>query len=419
MPTAPDPSPEVGRRRRLRRMKVIATAILAVAAAVYALTFIPDGGAHGVSGYVRAAAEAAMIGGLADWFAVTALFRHPLGLPIPHTALIPARKDALGRALESFVGDNFLTADALRERIAAAGVARRAGTWLETPEHADRIAAEAGHVGAAAMRALQDASLHDVLALGLRERLGRESVAARVGAVLVPLVEAGGHEPAVDLVAGRIRRWLMESPDALLEVIEQCAPGWSPQFVDRLIARRIHAAALRIVAEIEADRAHPLRRRIDSLALRAARRLRDDPAVQARFDRRVRRAVEHPDTARSLGAILDAGREALADHLDRDGELVNRLSTAVRAAGTRLRTDEGWIEIVNGGAARAAQYVADNYRAELTRIISDTVDRWDGRDTARRIELLAGRDLQYIRINGAVVGALAGVAIHALSSPWV
>jgi uncharacterized membrane-anchored protein YjiN (DUF445 family) len=412
---SPALSPNAERLRRLRRMKAGATSLLVAAGVVYGLTYLSHHGGVGVLGFVRAGAEAAMVGGLADWFAVTALFRRPLGLPIPHTALIPERKDALGRSLQDFVGEYFLTEEALQSRLVAAEVPQRLGRWLADPDHAERIAAEVGSLAAAALRIVEDSDLEAVVASGIRERMARESVAARVGALAVPVLEAGGHHAVLDLVLERIRRWLTESPDALITLVEQLAPGWSPHFLDRAIARRVHAAAARIAGEVVADPHHPLRQQLDDQLLRFARRVRDDPATQRRLDAAATRLLDHPETGRSLRALLEAGREVLAEQLSRDGELRARISTAIGNAGRRLQRDERWQQAIDRWAATAANYVAVHYRDEITRIITDTIDRWEGRDAARRIELHIGRDLQFIRINGAVVGAVAGVVIHAVT----
>jgi uncharacterized membrane-anchored protein YjiN (DUF445 family) len=406
---------DVLRRRRLRRMKTGATALLVVAAIGYGLTYLAASGGSGFLGFVRAATEAAMIGGLADWFAVTALFRHPLGLPIPHTALIPERKAALGRSLEDFVGEYFLTKDVLEERLATAGVPQRLGAWLADEQRSQRIAAEAGTLAAAALRAVRDADLEEVLARGLRERLDADSVAARAGALAVPILEAGGHHAVLDLLLVHLRQWLEQSPDVLIALVEQLAPGWSPHFVDRAIARRVHAAATRSVVDVLADPSHPLRRQLDARLLGFARKLRDDPATQRRVDAAARRLLDHPETGHSLRALLETGREVLADQLGREGELRTRIGTAVREVGERLQRDQRWQHAVDRAAGLVANYVADHYRDEITQVITDTIDRWDGRDAARRIELHIGRDLQFIRINGAVVGAVAGVLIHAVT----
>lgn len=393
-------------------MKAGATAILVAAAVVYGLTFLSSRGGAGALGYVRAAAEAAMIGGLADWFAVTALFRRPLGLPIPHTALIPARKDALGRSLQDFVGEYFLTPDVLVARIEAAAVPGRVGAWLADADRANRLAAEAGSIAAAALRVIERTELESVVADALRERLEREPVAGRLGALAVPVLAAGGHHALLDVILERLHGWLTASPDALVALVEQLAPEWSPRFLDRVIARRIHAAAARITAEVAADRHHPLRRRLDADLLRVARRVRDDPDSQARLDAAIRRALEYPETVRSLRALLEAGRELVAEQLSKDSDLRTRIVSAIRGAGERLQRDARWQRAVDRWATAAVNYVALHFRDEITRVITDTVDRWEGRDAARRIELHIGRDLQFIRINGAVVGAAAGVVIH-------
>ncbi|HVV29333.1 MAG TPA: DUF445 domain-containing protein [Mycobacteriales bacterium] len=405
------------RRNRLRRMKAVATGLLVVAAAVYAATYQVDGGGTGGWGYLRAAAEAAMVGGVADWFAVTALFRHPLGLPIPHTALIPRRKDSLGRSLQSFIGENFLTPAALSSQLQDADIAGRAGRWLADPGHAARVAKEGADAAAAALRLLRDGDLRDLAMHLLQARLALASPAAPVGRTLDALVRAGGHRAALDRAITGLHHWLVIAADDVIALLERAAPAWSPAFVDRPVARRLHRELTRVLAEIEADPDHPLRARVDDFLLQLAHDLSHDPKVARGFDQAVHRLATRPAVRAAVGDLLTSGREQLAAALSEPASsLHRRLAENVREVGMRLQADAGWHSSFEDAVIRAGTYLAMHYRDDLTRIIADTVSRWDGPQAARRIELHVGRDLQFIRINGAVVGALAGLLIHAVTS---
>ncbi|MGH3745198.1 MAG: DUF445 domain-containing protein, partial [Mycobacteriales bacterium] len=230
------PPLQAGRVRRLRRMKAGATGLLVVAAALYVLTLEVHGGGRGAWGYLRAASEAGMVGGLADWFAVTALFRRPLGLPIPHTAIIPTRKDDIGHSLEEFVGTNFLSEAVVRDRVAAARVPHRLGAWLADPAHAARVADETAVAVAGALRVLRDDDVQAVLGRAALGRISSVSVGPWVGQLAEPLLADGVHHRLVDVAVTRLAAWLRQDADHVVAVIARQAPDWAPGFLDRPVA---------------------------------------------------------------------------------------------------------------------------------------------------------------------------------------
>jgi uncharacterized membrane-anchored protein YjiN (DUF445 family) len=404
------------RRRDLVRMKSTATGLLLLAAAVYLLARrAEDSGAPAWVGFVRAAAEAGMVGGLADWFAVTALFRRPLGLPIPHTAIIPTRKDALGRSLSDFVGANFLSEQVVRDRLRQAEVTRRLGRWLTAPAHAERVTTELAAVLRGAVAVLRDEDVRAVLEPAVLRRLAELPVGPTLGRLLAEVVAGKAHYRLVDLVVTAAEDWLRANRAAVLDIVMSQAPAWSPEFLDRQVASRVHAEVLRVAGEVRADRDHPMRVGLDRLLARLADDLRHDPATIARAGEVVSTLVQRDEVRRAFGDLVAAGRRLLLEMVDDPtGELRTRLTTGLVDLGRRLDTDDALRTRVDGWAADVAGYVVTHYRDELTRTITDTVDRWDGAETARKVELQVGRDLQFIRINGTVVGALAGVAIHAV-----
>ena len=407
-------TPDEQRRRGLVRMKTNAGALLLAAAAVYALTFRLDDA--GWVGFVRAAAEAGMVGGLADWFAVTALFRHPLGLPIPHTAIIPTRKDALGRSLSDFVGANFLAEQVIRERLGQAEVGARVGRWLAADENADRVTAELATLVRGAVAVLRDEDVQAVLEPVLRRRLAAVPVGPTLGRLLGEIVADGSHHGLVDLVAAAADDWLRANRDLVVDVVARQAPAWSPEFIDRRVAARVYAELLRLTGEVRHDPAHPVRGTLDRLLARFADDLRHDPATIAKASSVLAALLDEPEVRRALGDLIAAGRRLLLELIDDPAsELRSRLTGGLAALGRRLAADPELRSKVDGWVADAAAYVVVHYRDELTRTITDTVARWDGAETARKVELQVGRDLQFIRINGTVVGALAGVAIHAVT----
>jgi uncharacterized membrane-anchored protein YjiN (DUF445 family) len=402
------------RRRNLIRMKASATGLLIAAAIVYVVTSRVGGG--GWVGFVRAAAEAGMVGGLADWFAVTALFRRPLGLPIPHTAIIPTRKDALGRNLSDFVGANFLSEQVVRDRIQRAEVSRRVGGWLADRQHALRVTGEAATVLRGAVGVLRDEDVHAVLEPILRRRLAQVPVGPALGRLLGEVVADGAHHQLVDLLAAAAYDWLRDNRKTVVDVVVSQAPAWSPEFVDRRVAARVYSELVRVAGDVKADPEHPVRTTLDRLLAIFAENLRTDPDTIARASAVFSGLLDEPEVRRAFRDMVGAARRLLLEMVDDPGsELRTRFTDGLIDLGHRLETEPALRSKVDGWLSDAAAYVVTHYRDELTRTITDTVERWDAAETSRRIELQVGPDLQFIRINGTVVGALAGVVIHAIT----
>lgn len=398
------------RRRRLRRMRILATSLLALAALVYVFTV----GHGGWLGYVNAAAEAGMVGALADWFAVTALFKRPLGLPIPHTAIIPTRKAALGESLQEFVTDNFLRPELVRERIVDAEMAARAGIWLQHDDHAHRVVTEGSRIFAHALDRISRGDVQAVLEEAILPKLAAEPLAATAGELIAEIVDDGAHAGLVDLVATELHRWLAGNEHQVAVLVEARAPWWTPQWLDEKVAQRVHLEAMHWVAEIRDDRDHHARRVLDDWLRQLARDLQHDPQTQAHAEELKTRLLAQPQLAASSVAIWDGLRRALVASLqDADGLLRRRTVEELVLFGRQLVDDRRISGRIDEVLADIAAYAVEHYGNEVATIISATVNRWDGYETSRRIELHVGRDLQFIRINGTIVGSLAGLAIHA------
>ncbi|MFG1621251.1 DUF445 domain-containing protein [Kribbella sp. NPDC049227] len=400
------------RRRGLRQMRSVALSLLLLAAVIYVATLHRDGG----WAYLNAAAEAAMVGALADWFAVTALFRRPLGLPIPHTAIVPTRKDSLAESLEQFVTENFLSQEVVAEKMRTAEVSRRAGEWLTTGTHAERIVAEGARTIGAALPRLGDEDVAAFVRGSLLPRFVQEPLSPIAGHFLQSVVEDGAHHALFDLLMVEAHDWLRDNRELLADVVGPRAPRWSPQWVDRLVIDRIHREALAWLADVRDNPTHAARRAVDRLLGQLAHDLQNDPDTMARFEAFKARMLTHPDMGSSLTAVWDAVRTALIDSIaDPDSTLRVRATKAIHDLGQRLQDDEALRGKVDARASEAVGYVVRTYGNEIVSVISDTIERWDGREAAARIELHVGRDLQFIRINGTVVGALVGLLIHTVS----
>ena len=408
----PDPEADALRRRRLRQMRTVATSLLVVAAIVYVVTL----GRDGVLGYVNAAAEASMVGAVADWFAVTAIFKRPLGLPIPHTALIPRRKDDLGRSLEDFVGDNFLQEEIIRERLASAEPSRRASQWLRQPANAERVVREAAQVASIGLRRVRDEDIAAIVNEVIVPRLKAEPFSPVAGRLLAEVVADDAHHGLVDLALEEAHRWLVHNQDTFTEVLGDRAPWWSPAAVNERVTERAHLEAIRWVSDIRADPRHQVREALDSLLEQLADDLLHDAATQQRAERLKDRLLDQPQLIDTGLALWNALRKSLVEALDDESSLLRaRAVSEVTAFAERLGDDAELRGRLDAWAADLAVFVVERYGDELTAVITQTVDRWDGKEASSKIELHVGRDLQFIRINGTVVGGLVGLVIHAFS----
>jgi uncharacterized membrane-anchored protein YjiN (DUF445 family) len=391
---------------RLRRSKIRATSLLLVAAVGYALTFLADTD-HGWVGYARAAAEAGMVGGLADWFAVVALFRHPLGLPIPHTALIPSKKRELGTSLGSFVTENFLEEELIRSKIASAHLSERLGTWLRDPAHlelaVDRAVAAAVHV----VDSIEADDVHAITPV-VQGTLAELPYARFLGEAIHNALESGQHRPIVDLIIARSHAWLHDNESTVVETIVDKAPWFLPR---KATAKRLFRAAVELSAELAHDPAHPLRESFDQTLRQLGTDLQQSASTQAKVDDLVRRSVARPEVTALLDDTLRAGLETLRESL-RSGPLAGQLRHRLHDVVQRLAEDESLRSDITSWVEEQALRAVVANRHEVVAFIGDTVDRWDADEAARRIELQVGPDLQAIRINGTAVGALAGLLIH-------
>ncbi|MEU7564929.1 DUF445 domain-containing protein [Streptomyces fradiae] len=405
------------KRRGVRRMKATATALLLLVAVVYALaTWAGAAGVTGWPGYVAAAAEAGMVGALADWFAVTALFRRPMGLPIPHTAIIPTKKDQLGASLGTFVGENFLSADVVRTRLHALDIAGRLGTWLSEPAHADRVTAELSTALRGALTVLRDADVQAVVGEVITRRAEAVEVAPGIGQTLDRVVADGAHHRAVDLVCARAHDWLVLHGDSVMDAVQGGAPGWTPRFVDRKVGERVYKELLRFVTEMRDMPGHPARGAIDRFLVDFAADLQGDTETRARVERLKSDLVARPEVQDVIASVWGAVRAMIVSAAeDEHSELRQRARASLLSLGARLSTDAQLRRKVEGWLEDAAAYVVTTYRPEITSLITDTVAGWDADQTSRKIEAHIGRDLQFIRINGTVVGALAGLVIYTVS----
>jgi uncharacterized membrane-anchored protein YjiN (DUF445 family) len=401
----------------LRRMKAVATGLLVLVAVVYALaTWAENRGAGPWAGYVAAAAEAGMVGALADWFAVTALFRHPLGIPIPHTAIIPSKKDQLGESLGEFVGENFLSEQVLRDKLRRVELGSRLGAWLSRPENADRVTAELASALRGGLGVLRDAEVQAIIGEAITRRATVTEISPAVGRLLERTVADGGHRAVVDLMCAKAHGWLVEHRDSVMVAVEGGAPGWTPRFVDRRVGERVYRELLRFVTEMRDQPDHPARLALDRFLSDLAGQLQHDADTRARVERLKAELVHRPEVQELIASAWASLRTMLLSAAeDERSALRVRARAGVLSLGERLTADAGLRIKLDGWVADAAVHIVNGYRREITSLITETVAAWDARHTSRKIELHIGRDLQFIRLNGTIIGALAGLVIHTVT----
>ena len=440
-PRFPPPVPdEVEKQRALAQMKRRASAMLLVAAAVFVVARYFEARVPGL-GYLRAFAEAAMVGGLADWFAVTALFRHPLGIPIPHTAIVPARKDRIGRSLGRFVQQNFLSPEVVGAKLADARVGERLGRFFADPLKARLVARQvaAGLHGAAEV--LRDEDVQAFVERGLVSRARRVQVGPLIGRALGLLTAGGRHQELLDAALRLAARAVAEHETFIRERIAAEAPWWVPGAVENKIHEKVVGSLENTLAEVSADPAHPLRARFDEAVQEFAERLRTSPETIARAEAIKEELLAHPAVreyagsvwadvkaalARAAGRALPTGPGA-ASGLEiveaRDVESPDVESPDVGAptvverglvaVGNALLADAALTAKVDGWVRDAVLFAIEQYRDEVAHFIEATVAAWDPAVTSQRIETQIGRDLQFIRINGTLVGGLVGLLLYA------
>ncbi|MGD9986925.1 DUF445 domain-containing protein [Pseudonocardia sp.] len=397
-------------------MKLVATGFLVGATIIFLVGRYLELHVGTGWGYMRSAGEAGMVGALADWFAVTALFRRPLSLPIPHTAIIPTKKDQIGGSLGDFVGENFLSEAVVRDKLERVGISSRVASWVSQPANADRITAELSTAARGIVTVLRDEDVQDVIEQVLVRKLLEKPIGPPLGKILEGILSDGSHRRLVDLVCDRAYDWVTANQSTVLRVVHERAPGWTPRFVDEMLADKVFSEVQNFAWAVKTDPEHPMRKAVDTFLVEFAGDLQNDEATIARAEQIKQQVVDHPDVQAFIGQAWSTVKRMILDAADDPSSaLRTRVRDGILSFGHRLENDPELRGKIDGWVADAAGYVVRHYRGEITTLITDTVARWDAEETSRKIELQVGRDLQFIRINGTVVGALAGLVIYAVS----
>lgn len=408
---------------RARTTRLVATGLLVAMACLFALarTMLSAPGASPAWGYLRAFAEAAMVGGLADWFAVTALFRHPLGLPIPHTAIIPENKDRIADSLAGFLQSNFLTPQVVARRMAGLDVAGAAGTFLASPRSGGeqgRLAAGAASLAADILESLDREKLGGMAKQALRQQIDRVDLAPLLGQMLHAMIADGRHLPLIEALLAKTAQTL-EANEALLRSLIHERANALVRLVklDERLANTILDGIYKLLAEAVVHPDHPLRMKIVEGLEQLAHDLVEDEAMRARVESMKAEVLANPAFTDWLDALWERARVGLLAAVrggTAGGALSGQIGVALADLGRALQTDRRLALLVNRFARRTLVGVASRYGSQIVQLVSETIRRWDARTVTARIEGAVGRDLQFIRINGTLVGGLVGLGLHVL-----
>jgi uncharacterized membrane-anchored protein YjiN (DUF445 family) len=416
MAAAPlSPIDEPTRRRELNKMKRVATGALVVALAIFIVARWLEAD-HSWLGYVRATAEAAMIGGLADWFAVTALFRHPLGIPIPHTAIMQTQKDRVGRILGNFVQNHFLSRAVLEQRLGGIKASTRAATWLDDAEHRRQLARHMAGGLARAVETLPDAEVRQFMQRSAASRLEEIQLAPLVGDVLSVAAADGRPQELLDEVMRAVGAAIRDSGQTIRDKVREESPRWLPAPVRNALAERILAGVERLLAEMGANPEHPIRRRFDTAVSDFIIRMRSSPEMHARMEKFKRELIGHPIVEELVSSVWDRARSAAAKYrADPEQASLEPLEEVLSALADSLTTNDDLRKEVDLFVIEVITSLLEQHREEVADLIAATVADWDPEVAATRIELAVGRDLQFVRLNGTLVGGLAGLIIYSIS----
>jgi uncharacterized membrane-anchored protein YjiN (DUF445 family) len=402
-----------GKRARLRRMRFLATGLLVVMGAILALAVVLKRD-HPWLAWVEAFAEASVVGALADWFAVTALFRHPLGLPIPHTAIVPRNKDRIGGELGRFVERNFLTPENIVAKLAQLDLVGRAARWLAVPDNSRRAAQSVRHLIPRLLNAFDDRQIESLLGQTVTQFIARIDIAKVSGGLLAAITEDGRHQAVFDEILIAVGGWLHRNRELIkLKFGEQSY--LTPAFIDSYIVNKFVDGIIDLIAEVSVTKHHELRRGFDGFLQDFIRRLQHDPAFQARAETVKHELMARLDLAGLIGTVwVEIKHQLVADAESPDSVIEAQLADALARLSATMLDDPALHERLSAETYRLIEAGLLHFRHQVSVLIEDVVRRWDARDVAAKIELEVGRDLQFIRLNGTIVGGLAGLVLHAL-----
>jgi uncharacterized membrane-anchored protein YjiN (DUF445 family) len=393
----------------MKRLPLLLLALMAV------LFFLTLDRPEAWVGWLHAFAEAGMVGAFADWFAVVALFRHPMGIPIPHTAIIPRRKDEIGENLARFVAEHFLHPDVVRAKLESVNLASKTAQWLKSPAGHDRVVDFGLRMMTWVLGALHEERVRQFIRrLGSRQ-LAELNLAPLFGRTLDWLIQDGRHQDVLTQSLRIALVWLHDNREMVRGSVQRESPWWVPGFVDDRIVVQMLDRIETLLLEMSLDPDHAMREKFNQWTVRWAAELQHDPDYRRWGERLKQNLLENDDLQDYLYQLwtdLVAGVEA--DLESPDSQLRIQLGDLLTGLSEELENDADMQVWVNSWLVESSVSVVDENRQAIASLISDTVRSWDAGETSQRIEQAIGRDLQFIRINGTLVGGLVGLVIHAI-----
>ncbi|WP_053352241.1 DUF445 domain-containing protein [Leucobacter musarum] len=404
------------RLAELRRMQTIAVALLIAMAVLFVISFVLQA-RFPAWGFVRAASEGGMVGALADWFAVTALFRHPLGIKIPHTNLISQKKNDIGEGLGSFVEENFLADEVVHNKLSEISGARRAGEWLSDRRSAERVGEMVANAGLGTLAVLDDDDVQELIEVLVRRHVVEPEWGPLLGRATETFVAGGHHGALLDIAADRLAEWLIAHPAAFDRVISSRLPSWVPSVVDRFVDNRLHAESVKFAQNVARDPEHPARIAIARFLTDLAGDLQQQEHLQQQLESFKREVFDSPRIRALAASTWRTARAAIVEMLqDPQSDLRVRMVSAAQDFGRKLQEDATLQYKIDVWVMEVVEHLVRTYRHDLANVITETVQRWDAQEAAEKIELQVGKDLQFIRINGTLVGSLAGLVIYTIAT---
>ncbi|RMF03695.1 MAG: DUF445 domain-containing protein [Chloroflexi bacterium] len=400
-----------GRQVELNRMKLIATAMLGLAIVIFVVASLFEEQAVWI-GFVRAAAEAAMVGAIADWFAVTALFRHPLGLKIPHTAIIPRRKNSLALQFGQFVQNNFLSEQVIADRLRSVDIARSVAVWLSAPANSRAVAGVVAAVIRGVLQVVRDEDVQHIIERGLAAQIRAVKVAPLTGSVLSLLLSGERQQELLNGIIKVMSGVLEENQATFRAQIRKETPWWLPDAVDNKIYEKIVMGLDNMMQEVSANPEHPLQVKFNEVLTSFITDLQTSPELIERGEQLKEEFLENPGVQEFASSLWLDLKTSLLDYSNNPEA---GLSTPIQKFGVALQNDPPLLEKINRWLEEAVRYLVRSYGHEVGEMITTTITEWDTESTSRKIELQVGKDLQYIRINGTIVGGLVGLVIHTLA----
>ncbi|APO68853.1 hypothetical protein IE4872_CH03253 [Rhizobium gallicum] len=404
---------EDGLRRRLNRNRALATSLLVAMGALFLVThFVTDPGF--LISLLRATAEAGIVGGLADWFAVTALFRHPLGLPIPHTAIVPSSQERIGQSLGRFLERHFLTEEVLLRKLRNAHAAKRFSTWLASPETAPVLAEAVAAALPYVIRTMDNNDLQEFARRTLGEQLQQADIGPVMGRAIHIMTASGETDVLFERALGVAAQWLEENRDQIFHMVRERSRWWIPRAIDRKVANSIITGSIDLLNDLREPESE-VRLKFREALFHLIDELINSPEQREQINAFKNRIVEHPEVQAWIAAVWHETSRVMLEDLSRpDSKARIAVERICLLVGRVLATDEAMLNHIDTLLEKLAVYLV-SWRHEISAFVAEVVRSWDSATLVDRLELVVGSDLQYIRMNGTIVGAFAGCFIFLVS----